>query len=116
MTRSRIDTDGVSRERLALARDPAELRECASLVAAATAGAMTCAGSEGAEVRRALERFRAVTAHALDAIADATSALGDRLDTCTAEARSVELLVTEGFAHVAASVPAALGGPAAAVR
>ncbi len=114
MTRYSIDTDGVSRERLALAHDPAELRECASLVAAATAGAMSATGRRG---RRAFEshstRFRAVHAHALDAVADAASALGDRLDRSTLEARSVELFVTAGFAQVSASGLAAQGISAA---
>ena len=60
MTRYAIDTEGVSRERLALAHDPAELHECASLVAAATAGALSALGVEGQGIRVALERFRAV--------------------------------------------------------
>src|SRR3954471_9496903 len=108
MTRYAIDTDGVSGERLALAGDPVELRECASLVAGATTGAMTSAGTEGDGLRAALERFRVVHAHALVAVADAAAALGDRLDQSTAQARSVELFITAGFAHVAASAPAVL--------
>lgn len=103
MTRYSFDGTGVSRERVALAHDPVELRACASLVATASADAMAAAGSEGEGVRTALERFRTVQAHALDAVADAASALGDRLDRSTAEARSVELFITSGFAAVAAS-------------
>ncbi|WP_374968636.1 hypothetical protein [Terrabacter sp. BE26] len=103
MTRFSIDTSGVSRERLALAEDPRELRECASQVAAATAAAMAAVGGEADGVGTALERFRLVHTHALDAVADAASALGDRLDRSTLEARSVELFVSAGFAQVAAS-------------
>jgi hypothetical protein len=113
MTRYSIDTDGVSRERLALAHDPAELHECASLVAAATADAMSALGVEGDGVRVALARFRAVHAYALDAVADAASALGDQLDRSTLEARSVELFVAAGFAQVSASGLAAQGISAA---
>ena len=64
MTRYSIDADGVSRERRSLADDPAELRACASALAAATASAMSAVGSmvsissEGGCVRTALERFR----------------------------------------------------------
>lgn len=103
MTRYSFDGSGVSRERLALAHDPAELRECASLVASATAVAMAATGSEGHALGAALSRFRVVHAHALDAVADAASALGDRLDRSTAEARCVELFITSGFAAAAAS-------------
>jgi hypothetical protein len=102
MTRYSIDTEGVSRERLALAHDPDELRQCASAVASATAAAMAAVGREGALIRTALERFRVVHAYALDAVADAAGALGDRIDRSTLEARSVELFVTAGFAQVAA--------------
>jgi hypothetical protein len=102
MTRYSIDTEGVSRERLALAHDPDELRQCASAVASATAAAMAAVGREGPVIRTALERFRLVHAHALDAVADAAGALGDRLDRSTTETRSVELLVTAGLAQVAA--------------
>ena len=109
MTRYSIDTAGVSRERLALAHDPAELHECASLVAAAAAGALSALGVEGEGIRVALERFRAVHAYALDAVADAASALGDRLDRSTLEVRSVELFVTAGFAQVSASGLASQG-------
>ncbi len=115
MTRYATDTEGVSRERLALAHDPAELHECASLVAAATAGALSALGVEGEGIRAALERFRAVHAYALDAVADAASALADRLDRSTLEARSVELFVTAGFAGVAASSTVNLGDPVSAV-
>ncbi len=101
MTRYSIDTDGVSRERLALAEDPAQLRACASAVAAATASALAALGGDGEGIRAALERFRLVHAHALDAVADAADALGDRLDRSTLEARSVELFVTAGFASAA---------------
>ena len=75
MTRYAIDTEGVSRERLALAHDPAELHECASLVAAATAGALSATGVEGEGSESHSTRFRAVHAYALDAVADAASAL-----------------------------------------
>ncbi|GAA2024764.1 hypothetical protein GCM10009740_12990 [Terrabacter terrae] len=107
MTRFSIDTAGVSRERLALSGDPRELRESASQVAAATAAAMAVVGGEGDGVRSALERFRVVHTHALDAVADAAGALGDRLDRSTLEARSAELFVSAGFAQVAVS---GLGG------
>ena len=110
MTRYVLDTDGVTRARLALADDPPELRECASVVAAATATAMSAAGSEGSQVRTALERFRTVHCHALDAVADAAGALGDRLDQSTAEARSVELFVTTALEGVATHLPAVMGG------
>ncbi|GAA2742607.1 hypothetical protein GCM10009868_13210 [Terrabacter aerolatus] len=113
MTRYSFDGAGVSRERVALGHDPVELRECASLVAAATAGAMASTGSEGQALRTALARFRAVEAHAFDALADAASALGGRLDRSVAEARAVELFVTSGFAAVAASGPVRHGLPAA---
>ena len=103
MTRYSYDSAGVSRERFALAHDPVELRECASLVATATAGAMAATGSEGEGLSTALERFRAVHADALDAVADAASALGDRLDRSTAESRSIELSITSGFAVAATS-------------
>jgi hypothetical protein len=111
MTRYAIDTHGVTRERLALAREPAELRECASVVAAATAGAMAAVGCEGDGLRVALERFRVVHAHALDAVADAAGALGDRIDESAAEARAVELFVTAGFAGVTAGAPLGQGDP-----
>lgn len=101
MTRYSIDAEGVSRERLALSRDPDELRLCASAVASATAAAMPALGREGAVIRTALERFRAVHAHALDAVADAASALGDSLDRSTLETRSVELFLTAVFAQAA---------------
>ena len=114
MTRYAIDSDGVSRERLALAHDPAELRECASQVAMATAGAMASTGDAGDVLRAELARFRVVHAHALDAIADAAGALADRLGRSTLEARSVELLVTAGFAGVTASIAEALRDPASA--
>ncbi|GAB2748614.1 hypothetical protein UB45_08770 [Terrabacter sp. 28] len=104
MTRYSIDVGGVSRERLALAHDPAELRACASAVAVATAGAMAAAGSQAAGLRASLDRFRTVHARALDAVADAAAALGDRLDESTAEARSVELLVTSSLAEAAGVV------------
>lgn len=109
MTRYALDTEGVSRERLALAHDPAELHECASLVAAATAGALSALGVEGEGIRVALERFRAVHAYALDAVADAASALGNRLDRSTLEARAVELFVTAGFGQVSAGRLASQG-------
>src|SRR3954462_14784229 len=51
MARYSIDSEGVSRERFALADDPVELRECASLVAVATAGAVTSTGTEGGCLR-----------------------------------------------------------------
>ena len=111
MTRFSIDTAGVSRERLALAGDPRELRECASQVAAATAAAMAAVGGDGDGVRNALEGFRLVHTHALDAVADAAGALGDRLDRSTLEARSVELFVSAGFEQVAVT---GLGGHGAA--
>ena len=111
MTRYAIDTHGVSRERLALEREPAELRECASVVAAATADAMAAVGCEGDGLRVALERFRVVHAHALDAVADAAGALGDRIDESAAEARAVELFVTAGFASMAASAAVGQGEP-----
>lgn len=106
MTRYSIDTDAVSHERLAVAQDPAELRQSASAVAAATATAMAAVGSEGAVLGTALARFRAVHAYALDAVAEAADALGDRLDRSTLKAREVELFVTAGFAQVAAAGPA----------
>ncbi len=115
MTRYAIDFDGVSRERLALAHDPAELRECASHVATATAGAMASTGDAGDVLRVELDRFRVVHAHALDAVADAAGALAHRLDRSTVEARSVELFVTAGFAGVAASSTVNLGDPVSAV-
>ena len=102
MTRYSIDAEGVSRERLALAHDPPELRACASAVATAAAEAMAAMGSHGTSLRGAVDRFRTVYAHALDAVADASAALGDRLDRSTAEARSVELFVTASLAEVAA--------------
>lgn len=111
MTRFSIDTEGVSRERLALAQDPDELRQCASAVASATAVAMAAVGCEGTVLRTALERFRVVHAYALDAVADASSALGDRLDRSTLETRSVELFVTAGLAQVAAVGSAASTTP-----
>jgi hypothetical protein len=104
MTRYSIDVGGVARERLALAHDPAELRACASSVAVAAAGAMAAAGSQPAGLSAALDRFRTVHARALDAIADAAAALGDRLDESTAEARSVELIVTSSLAEAAGVV------------
>lgn len=109
MTRYSIDTHGVSGERLALAHDPAELSACASAVASAGGFASAAVGREGHGLGIALERFRSVHAHALDAVAEAASALGDRLDRTTLETRSVELFVTSGFASAAASGPAALG-------
>lgn len=112
MTRYAFDTDGVSRERVALAHDPSELRECASVVARCTADALAGVGVDADALRTAVERFRLVHAHALDAVADAAAALGDRLDRSTAEARSVELFVTAGFAGVA-SGPAAWADPTA---
>lgn len=111
MTRYSIDTHGVSSERLALSHDPAELSACASAVASAGGFASAAAGREGHGLGIALERFRSVHAHALDALADAASALGDRLDRSTLDARSVELFVTSGFAAVTTSGHAALGDP-----
>ena len=102
MTRYSIDVDGLSRERLALGHDPTELRACASSVALATAGAMAAAGSQVPGLRPSLDRFRTVHARALDAVADAAAALGDRLDQSTAEARSVELFVTSSLAQAGA--------------
>ncbi|MER7073957.1 hypothetical protein [Terrabacter sp. NPDC000476] len=98
MTRYAMDADGVSRERLALAHDPAELRACASALAAATAHVLGALGNEAADVRAATERFRLVHAHALDAVAEAADALGGRLDRSVAEARAVELAVTRALA------------------
>jgi len=115
MARYSIDTEGVSRERLALAHDPAELRATASAVAAATAGAMAAAGSEGSVVRAALDRFGRVHAPALDAVADAAAALGDRLDRSTAEGRSVELVVAGSLADASTLVDA-LGDSSVAGR
>src|SRR5688572_14117812 len=114
MTRYFLDTDGVTRARLALADDPAQLRECASVVAATTAAAMSAVGPEGTCVCTALRRFRTVHCHSLDAVADAASALGDRLDRSTVEARSVELFVTTALAGVATDLPAAMGFPSVA--
>jgi hypothetical protein len=110
MTRYVLDTDGVTRARLTLADDPAQLRECASVVAATTAAAMSAVGPEGSYVRTALERFRMVHCRALDAVADAASALGDRLDQSTVEARSVELFVTTALAEAATELPAGMSG------
>jgi hypothetical protein len=110
MTRYVLDTDGVTRERLALADDPAQLRECSSVVAATSAAAMSAVGPEGGYVRTALERFRTVHCHALDAVAEAATALGDRLDRSTVEARSVELFVTTALAEAATNLPAAMSG------
>ena len=104
MTRYSIDVGGVARKRLALAHDPAELRACASSVAVAAAGALAAAGSQAAGLSASLDRFRTVHARALDAIADAAAALGDRLDESTAEARSVELIVTSSLAEAAGVV------------
>lgn len=111
MTRYSFDTHGVSRERLALSHDPAELSACASAVAAAGASAAAAVGRERDGLGVALDRFRTVLAHAFDAMADAAGALGDRLDRSTLEMRSVELLVTDGFARVAANGSATLGDP-----
>jgi hypothetical protein len=111
MTRYSIDTHGVSCERLALSNDPTELSACASAVASAGAFASAAVGREGDGLGIALERFRSVHVHALDALADAASALGDRLDRSTLEARSVELFVTSGLAAIAASGQAAPGDP-----
>lgn len=111
MTRYAIDAHGVSRERLALAHDPAELRECASLVGASTSGGLASLGDEGDVLRVALERFRVVHTHALDAVADAADALGGRLDRSTLEARAAELFVTAQFAGVTTSSAVALGDP-----
>jgi hypothetical protein len=111
MTRYAIDTHGVCRERGALAHDPAELRECASLVAVATAAAAVSTGGEGNVLAAELARFRVVHAHALDAVADAADALSDHLDRSTLEARSVELLLTAGFAGLSANSAAPLGDP-----
>lgn len=112
MTRYSIDTDGVSRERLASAQEADQLRQGASAVATATATAMAAVGSEGTAIGTALARFRAVHAYALDAVADAADALGDRLDRSTLEARAVELFVTAGFARVGAVAPTAPGASA----
>jgi len=101
MTRYSIDTDGVSRERRALADDPAELRGCASALAVAAASAMSAAGSDACEVRAALDRFRTVHVHAFDALADAADALGDRLGRSAAEGRAVELTVSAALSDVA---------------
>lgn len=109
MTRFSIDTDGVSRERLAVAQDPGELRESAATVALATATAIAAVGTEGGGIGTALARFRAVHAYALDALADAADALGDRLDRSTLQAREVELFVTAGLARVSAVGPPAPG-------
>ncbi|MFM6850161.1 MAG: hypothetical protein ACKOVB_13785 [Terrabacter sp.] len=104
MTRYSMNVDGVSRERLALAHDPADLRACASSVAVATAVAMAAAGSQAAGLCASLDRFRTVHARALDAVADAAAALGDRLDQSTAETRSVELFVTSSLAESAVAM------------
>lgn len=111
MTRYAMDADGVSRERLALAHDPAELRACASALAAATAHVLGALGSDTAGVPAATERFRLVHAHALDAVAEAADALGGRLDRSAAEARAVELAVTGALASTGGWAAAA--GPGA---
>jgi hypothetical protein len=107
MTRYSFDTHGVSRERVALSHDPAELDECASAVASAGVVAAVALGDDARSLRDAIERFRVVHAHALDALADAAAALGDRLDRSAIEMDSVELLVTAGFSALAADVPTA---------
>ena len=111
MTRYSFDTHGVSRERLALSHDPAELSTCASAVASAGTAAAVALGDGAEGLRVAVERFRVVHAHAFDALADAAAALGDRLDRSTLEMRSVELLVTAGFSTVTTNAPAAHGDP-----
>jgi hypothetical protein len=111
MTRYSIDTHGVSCERLALSNDPSELSACASAVASAGAFASSAVWREGDGLGIAHERFSSEHVHALDALADAASALGDRLDRSTLEARSVELFVTSCLAAVAASDQAAPGDP-----
>ena len=112
MTRYALDTDGMTRTRLGLAEDPEQLRACASLVATATADAMSAVGPEGGCVRVALERFGTVHAHGLDFVADAAGALADQLDRSTVEAQEVELFVTRSLTHLATNVPATLVGSA----
>jgi hypothetical protein len=80
-------------------------------VASAGAAASASVGREGDGLGIAHQRFRNVHVHALDALADAASSLGDRLDRSTLEARSVELFVTSCLAAVAASDQAAPGDP-----
>ncbi|GAA2487333.1 hypothetical protein [Terrabacter carboxydivorans] len=111
MTRYSFDTHGVSRARLALSHDPAELSACASAVASAGMAATVALGDDAEGLRAAIERFRVVHAHAFDALADAASALGDRLDRSTLEMRSVELFVTAGFSAVTADGSGAPRGP-----
>ena len=90
MARYSIDVPGVSRARAELGRDPATLRECSVGLSVATARLSAAVRPDAPELSAALDRFRAVHAHALDAVASAAEALGGRVDLAASSAMGVE--------------------------
>lgn len=114
MAHYRIDDEGVCDARRLLDGDPATLRSCATALAAAGSVAAAAVGDadETVTLGRALQRFRLVHAQAIDALADASAALGGELDLAVAGEREVQLAVASAFGAITAS--AASGGSAAA--
>lgn len=128
-----IDRDGVVGARHALDGDPQTLRDCAGELSVAAAAATVAVGAgggrgggrgggtggpgvvEGDRLRAALQRFRVVQATALDAVADAWSALGGDLDQAVAGERDTELAVMAAFGATTGRVGLApLSGPGGA--
>ncbi|WP_347351744.1 hypothetical protein [Intrasporangium sp.] len=88
-----IDEDGVRSARAVLADDPRALHELAAGLSSAVATARAAVGSDQVGLLEALERFGGVHAHALDAVAEASAALGGDLDLTVTRSAAIELAV-----------------------
>jgi hypothetical protein len=96
-----IDDGGVSSARACLARDPALLHDAAAALSGGLVTASAGVGPGMPELHSALERFRLVGPNALDAVADASAALGGRVDLAARSARDVDLAVAAGLSRLA---------------
>ncbi|MDN5795292.1 MAG: hypothetical protein L0H79_06005 [Intrasporangium sp.] len=102
-----IEPDGVRSARAVLADDPRALRHLASALSTACAQARTTIGSEWAGLLEALERFGSVHAHGIDAVAEASAALGGDLDLLASRSAATELAIAAAIGSVHGALDAA---------
>ena len=95
-----IDREAVHGARMILAEDPSLLHALAGEVSAAGAAARACLGPEWAGLAEAIDRFRVVHGHAIDAVAEAAAALGGDLDLVIAGSAETELAVSSALGSV----------------
>lgn len=102
-----MDRDGLRGARALLADDPRTLRGCAVEVSAALAGARTALPPQAVALASALDRLRLVAAHGLDAVAEASAALGDNLETVAAANLQTETSLARAIGSLIGSTGAA---------